>query len=471
VDAGISSNTALTAKQRVPMVQRLTGLSLHLGDRRLILFVGDTAAALAATVAALWLWTFTSGHEFGWPYLLRERLFWLVVTPCAWVLIANPGTDLRHTADVRSLAGKASAALGLYLVAYFLLPRNALPRLYVLYFVALATAAQLAWRWIFVSIVTSTPFRRRVLILGGGWAGEAISAALAEHCPREYEVVGVIEDAAVAEGRRLLDAARSKQAGEIVVANSGEVDGPTFQALLDCQAEGIAVTPMPNLYERVTGRMPIAYVGRGWMVSSFIDRVRSEQWFQLAKRLIDIGGALIGLAGLALIFPLVAGAIWIESGRPIFFRQARLGQGGQLFTLYKFRTMRAEAEGDGQARWAGLDDGRVTQIGKCLRRTHLDEAPQFWNVLKGEMSLVGPRPERPEFYEMLEAQIPFYRARLLVRPGITGWAQVNYPYSHSVNETATKLQYDLYYVKHQSLWLDVTILARTVGVVLAMQGT
>jgi lipopolysaccharide/colanic/teichoic acid biosynthesis glycosyltransferase len=148
-----------------------------------------------------------------------------------------------------------------------------------------------------------------------------------------------------------------------------------------------------------------------------------------------------------------------------------MGQSGRPFLLHKFRTMRLGAESDGQARWAQPADERVTQVGRWLRRTHLDEAPQFLNVLMGEMSLVGPRPERPEFYDELERNVPYYRARLLVKPGITGWAQVNYSYSTSIDETFIKLQYDLYYIKHQSLWLDLAILFRTVGVVLSFQGT
>jgi lipopolysaccharide/colanic/teichoic acid biosynthesis glycosyltransferase len=188
-------------------------------------------------------------------------------------------------------------------------------------------------------------------------------------------------------------------------------------------------------------------------------------------RLFDIAGGLVGLAVLGVISVPVALAIWFETGRPIFYKQIRSGRGGQPFLLYKFRTMLPDAEADGLARWAEPDDQRVTKIGWLLRKLRIDEMPQFWNVLKGEMSIIGPRPERPEFIQMLESRIPFYRARLLLKPGITGWAQVNYGYASSVDNTALKLEYDLFYIKQRSLLLDLLILWRTWITVLMFQGT
>jgi lipopolysaccharide/colanic/teichoic acid biosynthesis glycosyltransferase len=167
---------------------------------------------------------------------------------------------------------------------------------------------------------------------------------------------------------------------------------------------------------------------------------------------------------------IIAPAIWLDSGRPILFGQRRMGRGGAPFKLIKFRTMAQDAEADGPPRWAGRRDPRVTRVGRFLRRTRLDELPNVVNVLRGEMSLVGPRPERPEFVAQLEREIPFYRTRLLVRPGLTGWAQVNYPYGDSVHGALEKLEYDLYYVKHRSLFFDLWILVRTVGTVVALRG-
>jgi lipopolysaccharide/colanic/teichoic acid biosynthesis glycosyltransferase len=206
------------------------------------------------------------------------------------------------------------------------------------------------------------------------------------------------------------------------------------------------------------------------LVTSFIDRVRLDSGFLVAQRALDLAGGLAGLALLVLLLPWVALAIRLASTGPVFYRQVRAGPRGRTFRLLKFRTMIDGAEADGLARWASAGDARVTRVGRFLRRTRLDELPQIWNVLNGDMSLVGPRPERPELIALLEQKIPFYRARLLVKPGLTGWAQINYGYGRSVEDAQVKLQYDLYYIKHQSLWLELTILLRTVEVVLGMKG-
>ncbi|MGA9531853.1 MAG: sugar transferase, partial [Anaerolineales bacterium] len=223
-------------------------------------------------------------------------------------------------------------------------------------------------------------------------------------------------------------------------------------------------------YEELLSRLPIDHLEADWILRSFVDQIRVSGMYQLTKRLIDIAGAMVGITAFLLMLPWVAIAILIETGRPIFFRQARLGRGGKIFYVLKLRTMQQDAEADGRAHWAQEGDPRATTIGRLLRAAHIDEAPQFWNVLTGEMSLVGPRPERPELVEELEQEIPFYRARLLVKPGITGWAQVNYGKGASIEGSAEKLEYDLYYIKHRGLLLDMWIVLRTIGAVVGLQG-
>jgi lipopolysaccharide/colanic/teichoic acid biosynthesis glycosyltransferase len=192
--------------------------------------------------------------------------------------------------------------------------------------------------------------------------------------------------------------------------------------------------------------------------------------YDLLKRLIDIIGGLMGLIVLIVLSPFLALATAIDSGVPILYAQDRLGKGGRPFTIYKFRTMYQDAEADGTPQQTAEGDNRVTRVGGFLRATHLDELPQFWNVLRGDMSLVGPRAERAQLIAEYQKQIPFYRARLLVKPGLTGWAQINYGYVASVTETGVKLEYDLYYIKHRSLMLDVTIILRTISTVLSRKG-
>jgi lipopolysaccharide/colanic/teichoic acid biosynthesis glycosyltransferase len=192
--------------------------------------------------------------------------------------------------------------------------------------------------------------------------------------------------------------------------------------------------------------------------------------FLALKRLVDLAVAVVGMAILAVIAPLVAVANALWSPGPLFYRQVRVGLGGRAFPLFKFRSMAPDAESECGAVWADEGDPRVTPVGRLLRRAHLDELPQVWNILKGEMSLIGPRPERPEFVAILMAQVPFYQARHAVRPGITGWAQVRYRYGSSVDDARVKLEYDLYYIKHQSMYLEMSIVAKTAAAVLRLRG-
>jgi lipopolysaccharide/colanic/teichoic acid biosynthesis glycosyltransferase len=258
---------------------------------------------------------------------------------------------------------------------------------------------------------------------------------------------------------------------DLIVAILGGMNGEMFQALLDAQQRGVEITRMPVAYEELFGRVPIRHLEADWLLRSFVDEVRVSEIYLLTKRLIDIAGALFGTAVLLAILPFAALATLVESGRPIWLRQSRLGQGGRVYRVIKLRTMRKDAEADGLPQWAQEKDPRVTGVGRILRKTHLDEFPQFLNVLTGSMSIVGPRPERPELVAELEKAIPFYRARLLVKPGVTGWAQVSYGKGASVEGSAEKLEYDLYYIKHRGFLMDVWIILRTVGSVIGFKGS
>lgn len=227
---------------------------------------------------------------------------------------------------------------------------------------------------------------------------------------------------------------------------------------------------MPRVYEELLMRVPIRVLEADWILRSFIDDVRAKGFYELVKRLIDIVGGLVGLFFMLLILPFAGLAIVLESGRPIFYTQVRSGKRDARYNIFKLRTMRNDAEADGRPQWATEDDQRATRVGKYLRKTHLDELPQFFNVLRGEMSLVGPRAERPELVALFEKHVPFYRARLLVKPGITGWAQVNFGYAATIDETITKLEYDLYYVKHRSVFIDIMIILRTPATVFGFRG-
>jgi lipopolysaccharide/colanic/teichoic acid biosynthesis glycosyltransferase len=227
---------------------------------------------------------------------------------------------------------------------------------------------------------------------------------------------------------------------------------------------------MPTAYEEVLNRVPILMLEANWILKSFVDELRVSSFFLLAKRLLDILGGAMGTLITLMVLPFIALLTLLDDGLPLFYKQTRCGKGGQPYNILKFRTMRLDAEADGQPKWAREDDERATRIGRLLRKTHLDELPQFVNVLRGEMSLVGPRAERPELVEYFQEHIPFYRARLLVKPGITGWAQINFGYASNIEETVVKLEYDLYYIKHRSLFMDLMILLRTPATVLGFRG-
>jgi len=268
----------------------------------------------------------------------------------------------------------------------------------------------------------------------------------------------------------LLQTVEKEKISDIIVAISGEMSGSTFQSILDAQERGVEVTPMPTMYEELLGRVPVHHLESDWVIRSFVVEARTNLFYETGKRLMDIGIALVGLIFLLALFPLITLVILIDSGRPILYSQVRVGRSARPYEIWKFRTMRQDAEADGKARVTMKKDKRITRTGILLRRTHLDELPQLWNVLMGDMSMVGPRAERPELITEYQRQIPFYRARLLVKPGITGLAQIKYSYFATIEETSMKLEYDLYYIKHRNLVMDIVILLRTFSQVLALKG-
>jgi exopolysaccharide biosynthesis polyprenyl glycosylphosphotransferase len=368
-----------------------------------------------------------------------------------------------------------------YTVIFFLVDRT-LARVGIGFFLLFAALFTLLWRLLYISIFTAPAFMRRLLVIGAGDAGRTLAQAYKNLWPPPFYLVGFIDDNPAKQGQkfeeytvfagsdRLLELIDREGISDLVVAITGEMQGATFQAILDAQERGVEVIPMPALYEELMGRVPVHHLESEWLIRSFVVEARTGGFYETGKRLLDLLASLVGLGICVSLYPLLAPIILIDSGFPITYSQMRSGKGGRPYRIHKFRTMRQDAEKDGEARMAQESDDRVTRVGGFLRRTHLDELPQFWDVLRGEMSMVGPRSERPEWVARFEKQIPFYRARLLVKPGITGWAQVNYGYVATVEETTLKLEYDLYYIKHRSLLMDMTIILRTVGQMIGFRG-
>jgi len=373
----------------------------------------------------------------------------------------------------------------LYLLLYFYYfdpPISLLPRRGVASFLIVVALLTLLWRALYIRVFAASQFMRRVLLVGGGKSGKLILQIINELNVNPFFLVGIVDDdpqklGQLIEGYQvmgssddILSLVEEQHISDIIVAITGEMHGNMFQALLDTQERGLEITRMPVAYEEILNRVPIRTLEANWILRSFVDETRVSSFYILGKRLLDITGGLVGVLGLFLVFPLVTIAILLDDGLPVIYRQVRSGRGGQSYRIIKFRTMRRDAEADGKPQWAQEDDERATRIGRLLRKTHLDELPQFYNVLRGDMSLVGPRAERPELIQYFQKHIPFYRARLLVKPGITGWAQVNQTYASTIDETITKLEYDLYYIKNRNLIIDMIILLRTPAMVLGFQG-
>jgi len=270
--------------------------------------------------------------------------------------------------------------------------------------------------------------------------------------------VGSIEDLVKRLGVREIIVAVRQQRGGVL----------PLRGLLECRLNGIQVTDLARFFERVHGRVPIESLKASWLI--YGNGFRQNWLRRVVKRTFDVA---VAMTLLIVFFPLmatVAMLIFLERRGPVIYRQERVGLRGESFVVLKFRSMRADAEGDGRPRWAEREDPRVTSLGRILRRSRIDELPQLFNVLNGEMSFVGPRPERPQFVTMLTDQVPFYAVRHSVKPGITGWAQVRFSYGATVEQSVKKLEYDLYYVKNNSLFLDLMILLETVRVVLLGEG-
>lgn len=335
-------------------------------------------------------------------------------------------------------------------------------------------------RMIFSNVVDEDLFKRRVLVYGAGESAAAIAGLRRRADRRGFVVIGFVPahpaDRAVAHDRisppygSLAQLCQRLNVVEVVVAMDDRRSGFPIAELLKCRLAGVDVIELLTFLERETGRVRIDVLNPSWMI--FGEGFRRDPLRLISSRVLDLAGSLIALA-LALPFMvLTAMAIKLEDGwsAPILYRQRRVGFGGQPFNVLKFRSMRTDAEIDGRPRWAQKRDPRVTRVGSLIRKIRLDELPQLINVMRGQMSLVGPRPERPEFVAELAERIPYYVERHCVKPGITGWAQLCYPYGSSEQDALEKLQYDLYYVKNNSLLFDLAILLQTVEVVFLSKG-
>lgn len=468
------------------------GIGLRLPERKLLLSVMDLAILNSALLITL---AIRQQFPIGGP-MWGYNLMWSISLSCLWLVVGA-------IFDVYNLSKAAKAMPSLWAVVctalittigYQFIPyvTPSLPanRFEAFILVALAVLGLPVWRVLYAFLIIQPVFEQRTMIVGAGSAGTALMRAIAEasgvgsHVGSGYRVLGFIDDDPAKQNtsvegvpvlgthRDLCQLVRQLQPNELVIAitRMDDVNPTLFQAILNCREMGIPVTMMAAFYEQLTGKVAVDQAGHDLEVVLPTNESDTERIYQVLRRLVDIAVGLVGCVALALLVPLVWLANRIFSPGPIFYSQERVGCGGRTFRITKFRSMVVDAEQQTGAVWASKSDARITPVGRILRLSRIDEIPQVINVLKGEMSLVGPRPERPEFVKRLAVEIPYYRARHAVKPGLTGWAQVKYRYGASVNDARIKLQYDLYYIKHRSIYLDLLIVLKTVQVVLLFKG-
>lgn len=324
----------------------------------------------------------------------------------------------------------------------------------------------------FLALMQLPALARRVLVIGVGPLATRVERVLAENPGRQAfigfvqpstEQCTVDEKRIVGDVEEVVELVERERADLLVVALTERRGGLPVRDLLRCKLNGVEILDALSFYEEKTGKLLIENIQPSWFLYS--DGFRITPFLRFYKRGFDILLSLFGIMLVLPLWPVVALLVKFDSPGPIFFRQVRVGEREKNFTVYKFRTMRQDAEKETGAVWAVQDDPRVTKIGKFLRKSRIDELPQLYNVLMGDMSFVGPRPERPEFVERLNRKIPYYSKRHFMKPGVTGWAQVCYPYGASDEDALEKLRYDLYYIKNYSLWLDFLIILETVKVV------
>jgi sugar transferase (PEP-CTERM system associated) len=334
------------------------------------------------------------------------------------------------------------------------------------------TVALIGWRIGFTWLIQLPILIERVYVLGTGERAQRLVLGLRQNPEIGVEIVswtGKLEGAVTRESVavHLLEIVKRQKVHRVIVAMPDRRNTIPMHELLDLRMQGVKIEEAATWLERISGKIEVENLYPSWLV--FGDGFRRSATFRIVRRLVSVVIALVGLVLSLPLLPLIMLVIRLDSVGPVFYRQRRVGKGGRIFDVIKFRTMRQDAEKSGP-QWAGNNDPRVTRIGRFLRSSRLDEIPQLWCVLKGDMAFVGPRPERPEFVEWLSREIPYYGVRHMVRPGLTGWAQVKYKYGSTVEDAREKLQYDLFYIKNASIGLDLLIMFQTVKTVLLKRG-
>jgi sugar transferase (PEP-CTERM system associated) len=405
----------------------------------------------------------------------------LVTALCQLCFYYNDLYDLTLVSSSRELVIRllqaAGAAAIVLAVACFVVPSLILDPGTFVTALGVFVIAVLTWRLAFNYLAHDPHLEERVLIIGTGYTARMLAQQIGGQQDFAYRLVGFVDEgeAEVVRHQDVLGNASDirrivaeQHVDRIIVGLSDRRGRLPIEELLSAKLSGVRVEDVTTTYERLTGKILIDDLKPSWLI--FSDGFRASRVTRFVKRMLDLALSLIGFIVASPLMALTALAIRLDSPGPILYTQERVGENGRVFTVVKFRSMRADAEPAGRPLWARDKDDRITRVGRFIRLARLDELPQLWNVVRGDMSFVGPRPERPFFVEQLAHEIPFYLQRHAVKPGVTGWAQVKYQYGSSIEDAMEKLRYDLYYIKHMSIFFDLTIVLDTVKVILFGKG-
>ena len=447
------------------------------------LWLAELVALILAVMIAAWI-RFRDDPEshfiFAQQAPLRAVLVALFITG-AMAAFGMYQVHVRHNRLDFLLRATLSFAFGgmALVVVYYLIPQTYIGRGVLAMSLAMGLVGVVLVRAVTLHVIRTDVLRQRVLVFGAGKNAELINSRMRRQSDRRsFVVVGFVpvpgqavlvsKDLQEVPEHGLYELAERLQIDEVVIAPDERRGGLPMEDMLTCVQRGISVIDISTFFEREAGMVQLNVVDPSWLVFSGGFDYSTPR--RLSKRFFDLIAASVLLLMAWPVMLVVALAVWVESGGPVLYSQIRVGQRGQNFTLTKFRSMRVDAEKDGVARWASKDDDRSTRVGKFIRLTRLDELPQLFAVLRGDMSFVGPRPERPHFVSLLSDEIRYYGVRHCVQPGLTGWAQLRYPYGASVRDAEEKLKFDLFYVKNHGLVFDLMILLQTVEVVMFGRG-
>lgn len=457
-------------------------IHFNISERKLLLRLVDVLSILLA------LYFVSDWFHFDYFTITPENWTWVGVL-VGYITIFGTVFELydlqkasRPNVVFANIILTSSVTVLFYLLTPFLTPLLPSNRLQIVYFYLAIIVALCIWRLIYVTFITSPRFYKKVLIVGETSNIETIVNAF-KHADPNYKIVGYINCEHVVEDNitykdimeyhpeDLLRIIQEQSISEIVVAsyNAETITSEIYHDLITLLERGFPIKEYTQVYEDITYRVPVQFVGKDFYKYFPFSRSNQNKLYLFFHRTFDLGFSLLGVLLGIIITPFVFLINFLGNRGPLFYLQERVGKNGALFQIVKFRTMVTNAEKNG-AVWAVKDDCRITPFGKFLRRSRLDEVPQFLNILKGDMSLIGPRPERPHFVKELSQVIPFYETRHIVKPGLTGWAQINVRYGNTVEDSLLKLQYDLYYIKHRSFFLDFNVMVKTVGTMIYFRG-